>query len=261
MFMKYCISGRQPKSVLRKADEIRMQYRDKDRLIDYIEEFSDKTFILDIPKGVKDLDWDLYKTYSEKVDFILCLYDFELAEACKLNDLKFYWGYPIFSWYELKGVIAFEPCYLLLTAPLCFSLRQVKDKTDIPIRLCPNVANEEYIPREEGLHGPWVRPEDVKIYETWVTALEFKTDDLSKEETLLHIYKDNQAWSGNLNLLFTNFNINVDSRVLPDELGEVRANCNQRCMQADTCHYCESSILYATAVRNRYYEDLAKEKH
>lgn len=48
--MKYCISGRQKKSVLRQADEIKMQYKDKDRLIDYIEEFPDKTFILSIPK-------------------------------------------------------------------------------------------------------------------------------------------------------------------------------------------------------------------
>ena len=32
--MKYCISGRQPKSVLSQADEIKMQYRDRDRYYD-----------------------------------------------------------------------------------------------------------------------------------------------------------------------------------------------------------------------------------
>ena len=73
--MKYAVSGRQPKSVLQQADEIKMMYQDRERLIDYIEELSDKTFILEIPKEVvsEDIDWDLYKAYSEKVNFILCI--------------------------------------------------------------------------------------------------------------------------------------------------------------------------------------------
>ena len=51
--MKYAVSGRQPKSVLQQADEIKMMYQDRERLIDYIEELSDKTFILEIPKEVQ----------------------------------------------------------------------------------------------------------------------------------------------------------------------------------------------------------------
>ena len=46
--MKYCISGRQPKSVLEKADEIKMRYSDKERMVEYMREWTEKTFILDV---------------------------------------------------------------------------------------------------------------------------------------------------------------------------------------------------------------------
>ena len=108
----------------------------------------------------------------------------------------------------MNGVIAFDPCYIILAAPLCFDLKKVKAKTQIPIRLCPNLAFDAYIPRANGICGSWIRPEDVEIYEEWVDTLEFITDDLSKESTLFHIYAENKVWPGNLNLLLTNFNVN-----------------------------------------------------
>jgi hypothetical protein len=35
--MHYCVNGRQPYSVLKKADEVYVQHRDKDRIIDFVE--------------------------------------------------------------------------------------------------------------------------------------------------------------------------------------------------------------------------------
>ena len=65
--MKYCISGRQQKVILEKADEIKMQYKDKDRLINYIEDYKDKTFILEIPKEEQEnIDWPLLNAFKEK---------------------------------------------------------------------------------------------------------------------------------------------------------------------------------------------------
>ena len=120
--------ARQPKSVLEQADEIKFLYKDKDRLIDYIEEFSNKTFILIIPKGVKvsDINWELYKTYSEKVNFIFALEDLNLYKACQENNIKFYWNYPIFTWFELDGIIKLNPCYLFINGSLAFNLQKVK---------------------------------------------------------------------------------------------------------------------------------------
>ena len=80
-----------------------MLYSDREKLIDFIEELSDKTFILEIPKETlaESIEWDLYVTYANKVDFILCIHNLNLAKECTDKGLKFYWAYPVFTWYEL----------------------------------------------------------------------------------------------------------------------------------------------------------------
>lgn len=236
-----------------------MKYQDRNRLIDYTTQFPNKTFILHIPKGTEDLDWNLYKAYSEKVNFILCIDDLNLAKNCNEHKIKYYWSYPIFTWYELQGIINLHPCYLILNGSLFFSLRKVKSVTNIPIRAIPNLAYDAYIPRENGIYGTWIRPEDIEVYEPYIDTFEFIADELSREAVLLHIYKDNQKWPGNLNLLLTNFNKNVDNRAIPEEIGEYRVNCSQRCMEPScTCHFCETAIKFSNSVRKRHYENLKK---
>ena len=44
--MKYCVSSRQPISVLRKADEIKVEYRDRNKMFDFIEELPDKNQLI-----------------------------------------------------------------------------------------------------------------------------------------------------------------------------------------------------------------------
>ena len=144
----------------------------------------------------------------------------------------------------------------MLNAPLSFSLNKVKTITNIPIRMCPNLAYDAYIPRKNGIYGTWVRPEDINVYEAYVDTFEFIVDELGKESTLLHIYKDNGNWPGNLNLLLTNFNVNVDNRAIPEEIGQYRANCGQRCMgPTSTCHFCETAMNFSNAIRVKHYKD------
>lgn len=118
-----------------------------------------------------------------------------------------------------------NPCYLFLGAPLSFNLNKIKTKYKIPIRLCPNLAYDAYIPRDNGIYGTWIRPEDVEIYADFVDVLEFVCDNLTTESALLRIYQEQKYWPGNLNLLLTNLNVNVDNRVIPEDIGKIRANC------------------------------------
>ena len=253
--MKYCISGRQPKSVLEKADEIKMRYADKDRMVEYMCEWPEKTFILDIPKGIEvDLPW--CASLASENNLILSLGDLELASVCAQFDLKFYWSFPITSYYELAGIVSLNPAYIFLGAPLFFDLDRVRKITDLPIRLCPNLAFDSYIPRTDGICGTWIRPEDVAAYEQYVDTLEFIHGDLDHEKVLFHVYSENKYWPGNLNLLFTNFNVNVDNRAIVDEIAKTRMNCGQRCMYSGTCHFCDNAIRFASALRKKHYEEL-----
>ena len=45
--MKYCLSARQQDSLLKKADEIKIELRDFRAIPEYIEKFPDKTLILE----------------------------------------------------------------------------------------------------------------------------------------------------------------------------------------------------------------------
>lgn len=250
--MNYCVSGRQPNSILAQADEIKIRYEDRDKLFDFIKDFPEKVFILEIPQTISadEIDWDLLAAHSEKVNFILCLSNLGLIKQCHERKIKYYWAYPVFTWYELQSLINLNPCYILISAPLSFSLNKIKNKTNIPLRLVPNLACDDYIPRINGLYGSWIRPEDIELYEKYIKTCEFSTPDLSKEATFLHVYKDNAEWPGNLNLLITNLDINIDNKLIPNDFGSTRANCGQRCMENNTCHYCETAIIFANTLRS-----------
>ena len=236
--------------ILAQADEIKFQYKDRERILDYIENYSNKTFIIDIPKEEIVNDWDFLNMLNEKTNIILAIRDLTIIEN---HNFKFYWAYPIMTWYELQGIILLSPSYLFIEAPLSFELEKIKSKFNIPIRLNANLTYDAYIPRENGIYGTWVRPEDIEIYEEWVDTIEFFTNDLSKEATLFHVYKDQKTWPGNLNLLLTNLNYNIDNRALPEEIGKIRANCGQRCMSGNSCDFCGTAFNFAKRVRSLSY--------
>lgn len=127
------------------------------------------------------------------------------------------------------------------------------------IRLCPNLAYDAYIPRENGIYGTWIRPEDVEYYEQYVAVLEFATEELKREATLLRVYKEEKTWPGNLNLFLTNLGYNIDNRSIDEELGQRRMNCGQRCMSGGACRLCETCFKLGNSIRDLHYKKL-KEK-
>lgn len=256
--MKYCVSGRQPYSVLKKADEVKVQYKDRERILDFVEKIPDKTVILDIPVQETQLPWETLLMYKEKLDFVLAIHNLHFAKIFAEQGFKWYWPYPITSFDELQEVAKLNPCYVLLGVPMCFNLEKVA-AAGIPVRLTANIAYEPYIPRENGITGRYIRPEDVVKYEKYVSALEFIEPDLSKEATLLHIYKDNAEWPGNLNLLIKNLDVDVDNRVLPDDFADRRMNCGQKCKENGRCKFCDISFRFANAIRKEYYRRLKED--
>ena len=256
--MRYCVSGRQPYSVIKKADEIKFQYNDRDRILDLVERFPDKTIILDVP-GAEE-NWELWRMYHEKFfEFHVALHDLNRVEEFNKENVNWYWPYPITSYYELDMIVNLHPSYIMIGPPLSFDLDQVNlhiydpcdDTKQIPLRLVANVAHPNYLPTNgmHGICGQWVRPEDTQLYSTRIQCLEFENVDLKQEETMLHIYKENRAWPGNLNLLIQKLNFNVDNRAIPEELGEKRMTCGQRCWRTGSCQLCVRAFAFAEEIR------------
>lgn len=248
--MKYCVSARQSANVLKKADEIKVKFEDIDAIINFIEEYPDKTVIYEIPndKAIEEVQWHSLQVYADKINLKVALGNLKLINKCVEHNLKYYWAFPITSYYELKGLLDLDVCEIFLGIPLCFDLGTCS-KYNIPIRVVANLAYDAYIPQSTGINGFYIRPEDLDVYEKYISSIEFVTDDLGKESTLLHVYKDNKQWPGNLNLLITNLKENVDNRAIPEEFGKTRVNCQQKCMRNNSCHFCESAFYFATEIR------------
>lgn len=258
--MRYCVSGRQPYSVMKRADEIKVSYNDRDRIMDFVEKLPDKTIILDVPGD--EADWNTWYMYSEKFnEFYVALHKLERAQEFNDSGIKWYWPYPITSYYELGMVLALEPSYLMIGAPLSFDLDRVVSlayvegsATQIPLRMVCNNARPPYLPQPDPIAntsvcGQWVRPEDADAYGARVQCFEFENVDLKQEEVLLHVYKENKNWPGNLNLLIQNLHYNVDNRAIPEEFGENRMSCGQKCWSTSSCRFCPSALRFAENIR------------
>ena len=105
---------------------------------------------------------------------------------------------------------------ILLDAPLYFNLPKVKKLCgeNVEIRLCANKCLNNHLPHEHGICGTYIRPEDIDEYAKYVDHIEFNTETLSQELTLINIYQNKKEWPGNLNLLLNNLHANVDNRGL-----------------------------------------------
>lgn len=248
--MKYCVSSRQPYSVMREADEVFVQYQDRGQILDFVEKMPDKTIILDYPTEPDPNEWNTWSMYQEKLgDFYVALHNLFVAEMFNDHGIKWYWPYPITSFYELNSIVAAGAAYVLLGPPLTHSVDKVRRLTQASIRAVANSAKPKYLRNADPIVGSWIRPEDVKEYEPYVDCLEFESNSLKEEAALLHIYKDNQEWPGNLNLIIHDLGKNVDNRGIVEPFGATRATCGQRCQSGSVCRYCERTIDLSNLVK------------
>ena len=244
--MNFMISCRQPLPVLKKASEIKVDYIDKDRIIDLVD--PDNSFTGDINIYItnpKIIDWNFLKKYSQIFNIVLAVADTSMIQVCKQQGFKCYWMYPITSYWELKGLLNLKVDEVLLDAPLYFDLQNVRYicGDNVEIRLVVNKCFNDYMDRQDGIEGTYIRPEDIDIYSQYVQHFEFESNnDLNKELTLLKIYSQQKSWPGNLNLLLENLKVNIDNRGLSlVEFGEKRINCGQIC-QLNRCHHCRRTF-------------------
>ena len=257
--MKYCLRSRLEHSYLVQADEIKIEYRDRRSLPDVAMKYPDKTIILQfIPHQVQteEIDWNDIRQYAIICQgrLICCLHDLSLADRCKELDIKFYWGYPVETFDELRALKTLGVCYVRLGVEIFFSLDRVK-AIGIPVRAIPNVAYDSTLPHDNGIHGQWIRSEDVETYEKYIDVFEFEDCDVKKEQALFRIYALGQHWTGNLNGLITNLNFDATSRLIPSSLAEARCTCRHMCEVTGNCHICDRTLRLADVDKLRDYLD------
>ena len=271
------MSCRQPLVFLKEAEEIRVNYNDIDRLRDFVTE--DWTCTADVVIHISKnqlVDWDNINSYKDTLNIIIAVENTSQIPEVKEKGYKVYWEYPVSNYWELRSILHLGVDQVLLDGPLCFNLYKVKAicGENVELRMVVNKCFNNNLPQENGICGPYVRPEDIDLYSTFVDHFEFDSDNsIKKEYTLYKIYTKDKNWPGNLNLLLTNLNVDVDNRgfeVLPleDEADEQQENktfatrrmqCGQVCQGTSSCRLCEKYFNLINVIQKKAEQQKLKE--
>lgn len=257
--MKFCLNARQKIEYIKYADELKVSYFDKESLFDLIVEYG-KTIVLDCSL-VGEIDWKEIERYSKLADgnFILCLNNLNQLRTATSLKLRSYLGYPINSFYELNSIAAFKPEYILLGPELFFDMPAVKKCTDSKIRVIPNIAYSDNLPRVNGICGTWIRPEDLEsVYGEYVDAVEFEGVSLENEQALYRIYAQNKEWRQELKMIILNLDVPGANRLLSSEISKARVSCQHKCQRGKSCRICERAFSLAQLERIEEYIEAEK---
>ena len=263
--MKFCLSSRQSAEYLRKADEIRVDERDHRSVPDLAEKYPNADIVLIwrcSANNVITRENIIEYNILSKQKLIVCVDSLtpEMASFFGDNNIRYFWGYPVTTPYELQSIKEFFNVeYVRVDAPLFFQTDLLK-KFGIPVRVTPNVAHYNYLPRENGINGTWIRPEDLHLYEDVFAAAEFEGVNLDQERALFRIYAEQKKWPGDLNYIITNIGTNgYVNRMLPEDFTKARLNCGQRCASMGACRLCFRYVHLADPERMRAYLEATKD--
>lgn len=261
--MKFSMSSRQSPEYLQKADEIKVQWRDRRIIPDLFEKYPNATINLTryFQDSQEAIDWKQISTYNilSKGKFVLGLtMTSEMIEA-RANNYKFYYLSAIRTFQELNEVADFGVCRIRLGAPLFFQMDKVRKIYGGPIYAIANMAsNDSVFEHKEGVTGLWIRPEDIPTYEPYIELIEF-IGDQKQEQALFRIYAEQHKWSGELGMVVQDLNYPCTNRMIPPTLAETRLNCGQRCQEGGRCSICYRMMDLANPEKIRNYLEATKE--
>lgn len=192
-----------------------------------MERLPDTTIILDLKNCQdNDIDWDEIKRYATMTrnNLVVALPTLVNVNECKERNLKFYHNYPVTTFYDLHALKNLGAEYALIDSPLVQDIIMAAE-IGIKLRVVPNVAYYAYIPREDGVCGSWIRPEDLYLYEPFIDVIEFEDCDIKKEQALYRIYMEQKTWPGDLKMIITNLNYPGVNRMIPHDLAAKKMTC------------------------------------
>ena len=252
--MKVSLRNRIGEQYLKKADEIKLDYRDINSLPDLYEKFPDKEFLLVL--WFEEIDWEKIKEMYilSKGKLSISLSDWRDARKVEEIGMDYMFNFCATTAYSFNSIIEnFNVKYIKVSAPLFFDMNFLKPYAN-KIRLMPNISITD-LPQKNGAHGSWIRPEDLDLYEEYCAMIEFEGVRTSAEEALYRIYFEQKSWPGELNMIINNLNYPGINRMLHRDLTEIRLNCKQVCEINGSCSLCERSLLLADPAKIKKYEE------
>ena len=242
--MEYSLNSRVSPRFLIKADEIKVDFRDRATIPDLIQKYLNKRILL-LP-GTEPFDWEEIRRYNMMChqNFVLCVNSLNDARTAKELEIKFMLSMEATSYWELEGLEELGAEYAYVGIPLFFDLPHSLD-FEIKLRAVPTVSYNHILPRENGIFGQWIRPEDVDEYEPFIQVLEFEPCLVKREETLFKVYAEDKKWNTRLDILVEDLGSDAINRLIDPTLVEKRIACRQRCKNGGSCRLCETVLKLA----------------
>lgn len=170
-----------------------------------------------------------------------------IQEAIK-QGFAVYYTPAVKDYMALHALEAMGCSEILIDGPLFFDLPQVRKSTKMIIHTCPNLSLYNHLSHQNPIHGTWMRPEDVPLYEPYIDVLEPHGVTPSAQGTAYKIYAIDTHWNGDIANIILDFN--KDNKIVPNyniisDLAERRVDCKQSCERLGSCTLCDRGFTLA----------------
>lgn len=249
--MKYCLSSRQPESILRQADEIRVITKDQSQIFDLFDKYTIPiiyNYSADKPIG-KDI------ITLNKNQLILCILNISDLQSALEYNLPYFFAQPCKTIDDARTLYSLGANQIMPDAPLTHQLSQLK-LLDIPVRYNPTYAHLDNLPRVNGISGNWFLPQSVPDYEIYISTIDFGSQPLKREETLFKLYKS-EYYGGEIHRLIPDVETPVTADILQPNHLYPRIDCGQACVYPrSNCRICYNLLQmeYELQMKNRLQE-------
>lgn len=246
--MKYCLSSRQPESILRQADEIRVVTKDQSQIFDLLDKYNTPiiyNFSSDTP-----IDKNLLVLGKDRLQ--LCLLNLTDLSAALEYNLPYFFALPCKTIDEARTLWSLGATQIMPDVPLSHQLSQLK-LLHIPVRYNPSYAHLDNLPRANGISGNWFLPQSIPDYEMYISTIDFGSQPLKREETLFKLYKS-EYYGGEIHRLIPDVETPVTADILQPNHLSPRIDCGQECAYPrGQCRICYNLLQmeYELQMKNR----------
>lgn len=245
--MKFCLNSRLSPQYLKKADQIKIAHRDFATIPQVMEQYPDTEIIIELHNPPTDEELKSLQCYTKihQAGFKVAFSFYPVKEM--REGLHFYASYPVESFSEANALIAAGSECIRPSGTLFFQMDKVK-MLNTQVRLTPNQPWLSVVPRENGICGQWIRPEDLHWYCDAIPdmVIEFDFCRISEEEALYRVYAEQHNWPGPLSYLVQNLGDDALNRLLEKGIGITRMNCGHKCQDpTGSCRICPNAFKLA----------------
>ena len=253
--MKYCVPYSKNFKYLVEVDEIIFQYGENHNeelfynLVSKEDKFKNKRIIIQTVGNyfeeknsikrvleLKEHDFNIaimLPTYHKELD--------NLIQDLKDNKIDFFFGTWVRDWDTFKGLIELGVSDIYIVENLGFELNllgRLATEAEVSIRVFANVCQTSWT-NGNSMKSFFIRPEDVILYEPYVSVIEFYGQESNIQNVMFRVYAKEKKWFGNLREIIIGLDQDVDSRFLLPIFAVRRISCGKKCVKGGKCNICD----------------------